>query len=176
MRIRGLLLCLLIAACPVWCFAQKDRDIKPLRMWMGVRVDDELLSAAEKYKCISNRKDWEKIWTLWNGGEAPKIDFAKHLILFCTTKTPNHCSIEPKLSPKGDLKVRRLTTLIGSNKKTFDYKFALIARAGIRTIEGERLKNRSRFFKLKCAKYKNTSRIFFHPLRLTGFSRLKFVL
>lgn len=127
------------------CAAQENAGIKPTRTWDGSEVDNERLKLPNNNsasfdisnEAILNETDWINLWQAWRGDEAPKIDFTKNLILFCTTRTPNHCSIWLKLSPSGDLKVKRLTTMMYSEAKTFNYKIVLVKRAGIMTINGK---------------------------------------
>ena len=126
--------------------AQISGTVKPVRTWTGSEVDNEWLerrkndsaSGAVFSEAVLNENDWVELWRAWRSDEAPpKIDFARNLVLFCTTRTPNHCSIEPRLSRSGDLKVKILTTLIHSQATTFDYKIIVIKRAGIKTINGK---------------------------------------
>jgi hypothetical protein len=127
------------------CAAQEDTVIKPTKIWDGSGVDNQWLELPDKSstsddipdKAILNETDWINLWQAWRDDEVPKIDFTKNLIVFCTTVTPNHCSVTLKLSPSGDLKVKRLTTLIGSEDETFNYKIVLVKRAGIKTINGK---------------------------------------
>lgn len=119
------------------CAGQEDKTVQPVQTWSGKEVDNRLLEAAPKSGYVSNEADWIKMWKAWRKDEAPKIDFSKNLIVFCTTQTPNSCGVNLKLSESGDLKIINVSTLIGSDAKTFNYQIALIDRAGIKSIEGK---------------------------------------
>ncbi len=123
--------------------AQGDRTIEPLQKWRGENVDDKRLklpknsfsSSGISRGIIENETDWIKLWQAWRDDEVPKIDFTKNLIVFCTTTTPNSCYITLKISPSGELKYTGLSTLIGSEDKTFNYQIVLVDLAGIKSIE-----------------------------------------
>ncbi len=127
------------------CAAQEDKAIQPVQTWNGKKIDNKLLNAAPKNVLSSNifdsvgfistETDWIKLWQAWSEDEIPKIDFTKNLIVFCTTTTPNSCYITLKLSPSGELKYTGLSTLIGSEDKTFNYQIVLVDLAGIKSIE-----------------------------------------
>lgn len=122
------------------CLAQKSESIKPIQTWNGEKIDNKFLKRDPKNEFLSkgfinDANHWAQTWQAWRKGELPEIDFTKNLIVFCTTITPNHCSIELKLSSAGDLQIKSLTTLIGSSDKTFNYKIVLINRAGIKSVE-----------------------------------------
>ena len=123
--------------------AQGDRTIEPIQEWRGKNVDDKWLklpkNSSSSYGIssgiIENETDWIKLWQAWRDDEVPKIDFTKNLIVFCTTTTPNGCSVILKLSPSGELKYTGPSTLIGTNEKTFNYQIVLVDLAGIKSIE-----------------------------------------
>ena len=133
------------------CAAQKDKAVQPIQTWRGENVDNKRLKPAPK-NCISsgvvlNETGWIKLWQAWRIDETPKIDFTKNLIVFCTTQTPNGCSVSLKLSQSGDLKILPLSTLIGSEDKTFNYQIVLIDRAGIKSIKGKPMAPRRKNYK-----------------------------
>ena len=106
--------------------------------WSGQNLPINSISAAPRELYIIDQENWKKIWQKWRGSEKlPKVNFRKQLIVFCTTISPNHCSINISLDKKGNLKLNGITTLIGSDGTKFNYKMALIDRAGIKTINGK---------------------------------------
>lgn len=125
------------------CTAQGDRTIEPIQKWIGENVDNKRLKLPKNSfssygisrGIIENETDWINLWQAWRDDEVPKIDFTKNLIVFCTTTTPNSCRITLKLSPSGELKYTGLSTLIGSEDKTFNYQIVLVDLAGIKSIE-----------------------------------------
>lgn len=108
------------------------------RTWSGKNISLDLQPAAPPSLYIADQTSWEKIWQVWRGVEPlPQVDFARELIVFCTTISPNNCAINLSLDEQGNLKITSETTLIGSDAKTFNYQIGLIDRARIKSIEGK---------------------------------------
>lgn len=118
--------------------SQAQEKIPFKKTWSGRDLSNDLQSAAPPNLYIADAASWSKLWQAWRGGEPlPKVDFDKELIVFCTTSSPNSCGINLSRDEQGDLKITSESTLIGSDAKTFDYQIGLIARAGIKSIEGK---------------------------------------
>lgn len=118
--------------------AQEEKVIQPVLTWSGKQVGNERLKAAPEKGYAANENEWANLWRAWRASEeaVPTIDFAKNLVAFCTTRTPNTCGINLTLSDAGDLKIQTFSTLIGGDSPTFNYQFVEFSREGVKTING----------------------------------------
>jgi hypothetical protein len=113
--------------------AQEPR-VAITQSWNG-RITNEQAAATPKSNVIANVKTWEKLWKDWNlKGDAPKIDFQKHLILF----TSGNCSTVRYQSASlsnGDLK----TSIINTDDIREDHAYHIIQvpRDGVKTVGGK---------------------------------------
>jgi hypothetical protein len=88
---------------------------------------------------VADDRTWEKLWKAWRGSEeVPYVDFKEAIILVAVNGDPNSISAQPAIDDKGELTVSFNATLIAFvNFDTCAYQFALIRRAGIKTIGGK---------------------------------------
>lgn len=116
----------------------RENGVKFLSAWKG-EVPLERRTAAPTSGYVSRQQEWEKLWNAFRGTEEiPKIDFEKQLILVAVNGDPNPIRICTKLDDQGDLKLSYGSTLIGfTHPRTGAYQFALINRAGIKTVRGK---------------------------------------
>ena len=115
-----------------------QRDVRVKQTWSGKNISPDLLAAAPASLYIADQTSWSKLWQAWRGSEPlPQVDFARELIVFCTTNTPNTCGIDLSLDSQSDLTITSVSTLIGSEAKTFNYQLGLIERAAIKSIGGK---------------------------------------
>ena len=117
--------------------SQAQEKIPFKKIWSGRDLSNDLQSAAPPNLYNADAASWSKLWKAWRGEPVPIVDFDKELIVFCTTSSPNSCGINLSLDEQGDLEITSVTTLIGSDAKTFNYQIGLIDRAGIKSIEGK---------------------------------------
>jgi Domain of unknown function (DUF4440)/Domain of unknown function (DUF3471) len=110
------------------------------KTWSGKDIPNEVQNALPPDSYVADKESWTKLWRALRGTESlPRIDFAKELIVFCTTNSPNSCAIDLSMDEQGDLKITSVSTLIGSDAKTFNYQIASIDRGGIKSIAGKAL-------------------------------------
>ena len=117
------------------------QDKVPLKQtWSGRDIPNESRNALPPDFYVADNERWTKLWQALHGAEPlPLIDFARELVVFCTTISPNSCGVSLSLDQQGDLRITSVSTLIGSNAKTFNYQIATIDRAGIKSIAGKSL-------------------------------------
>lgn len=113
----------------------------PLKQtWSGKDISNEVRYALPPDFYVSDNESWTKLWQALRGAEPlPRIDFARELVVFCTTISPNSCGLSLSLDEQADLRITSVSTLIGSDAKTFNYQIASIDRAGIKSIAGKSL-------------------------------------
>lgn len=98
--------------------AQRKVQIK--QTWSGENISTDLLAAAPKSLYIADQSSRSKVWQAWRGNEPlPQVDFARELIVFCTTNTPNTCGTNLSLDSQGDLTITSVSTLIGSEARKY---------------------------------------------------------
>lgn len=124
------------------------KELKGQQSWDGTIADAKLLKDAPANGkalqgaagFVTDQAAWAKLWKAWRGEQkVPTVDFTKDLVLVFTLGGPNKISSPTlRLNDQGDLKADAAATLIGGDG--FCYKFVVISRAGIKTINGTALK------------------------------------
>jgi hypothetical protein len=108
------------------------------KTWSGKDIPNEVRNALPPDSYVADNASWTKLWQALRGSEPlPQIDFAEELIVLCTTVSPNSCGVGLSVDEQGDLKILSMSTLIGSDAKTFNYQIASIDRDRIKSIAGK---------------------------------------
>jgi hypothetical protein len=141
-------ICLLLAGCvtvitsstPVYAQV-KGKSVPTLVSWHG-EIKMEQRQEAPPGKYITDPIAWAKLWKAWRGMEPlPLVNFNETLILVGTGNDPNRISVISTLTEDGNLQQSWSMTMIGyHNPTTCSYQLALVHRAGIKSIDGVKLK------------------------------------
>lgn len=127
----GALLCLSVSLVQA-----EERELRPLKQWHG-RVNSIVGAQAPAGGFIVNQQELAKLWEAWQiPGSKPAVDFKTQLMLVRTC----NCSlitIAPLLNDQGDLHIQ--VTVTKDITQDTAYAIVLIARHGIKTIEGKPL-------------------------------------
>lgn len=125
----------LAAGFPVQAAKAKGKRVKPVQQWSGSVADVSLMAGAPKV--ILTQAELDKLWQAWKvEGPAPKVDFAKDLVLVLTTRG-SILRFGATLSDKGDLKVMGMATK--DLRPGFRYIIAQVSREGVKTVNGKEL-------------------------------------
>jgi hypothetical protein len=113
------------------------REIKPSRSWRGSVADLELQKKAPPGGVITDRKTFAELHTAWMvGGDLPKVDFTRELVLVGTTRG-SRMNVDARLNKEGDLQVGFITT--DDLREGFRYLMVALPRAGVKSIGGKKL-------------------------------------
>ena len=118
----------------------EGKKVSTLVSWGG-KAKLETRKQAPEAGYVADEETWKELWNAWRGTEkAPWVNFRETVVVIAANHDPNGMGVECTVDDNGDLKVRRSSTLIAFPKPTeFSYMFALIRRAGIKTIDGEKI-------------------------------------
>ena len=113
--------------------AQDRKPLETLKEWRGDNPNEGLAKDSPKF--ITNAKDLEKLWKVWDIKEKlPEIDFAKEILLVETTRG-SRLNLKATLDEKGDLQSLGLATR--DLRPGFRYVMITVNKAGIKTIAGK---------------------------------------
>jgi hypothetical protein len=113
----------------------KGTPVKIVQQWKGSVADLSLLEGAPEV--ILSAQELDKLWQAWKvEGPAPKVDFAKELVVMGTTRG-SILRLTPTLDDKGDLKVMGVATM--DLRPGFRYVIAQVSREGVKTVNGREL-------------------------------------
>jgi hypothetical protein len=133
------LLVLAILAGFVWSLATSHaaaqaKKLEIAKKWSG-SVDDEY---AMKPEVILSTKSLEAVWKAWKiGGEVPKVDFSKDLVVAVYSRGSKLNLAGAKLDDKGDLEVLGFGTR--DIQPGFRYVLGVVSRDGIKTVNKKEL-------------------------------------
>lgn len=115
--------------------AQKGDEVRAVDSWKG-RISEEQMKLAPKGGYIASAETFKKLWKDWKlAGDAPKVDFEKHLIVFAMLNSSG-----PVLTTRLDKKSGDLIRHVVSDSdltQDYGYHIVVIPRAGIKTIDGK---------------------------------------
>ena len=135
-RIITVIMVLLLATVlPLQAGPAKGKPVKILQQWSGSVEDLSLQKAAPE--AMVSAPELENLWQAWKvPGQAPKVDFAKELVVVATTRG-SILRLAPVLDDKGKLEVRGLSTM--DLRPGFRYVIAVVSREGVKTVNGKEL-------------------------------------
>jgi hypothetical protein len=132
-----------VAAASLSVAHAEDKIVKaerlPLPRLFVEEGDKKLLEEAPKGGVIAGPEAWAKLWKTWGGdGAAPKVDFAKELVLVAAGPGMNMIEVRDlKLNDKGDLMfVWSITERAGPG---ITVEFRKVSREGVKTVNGKEL-------------------------------------
>jgi uncharacterized protein (TIGR03067 family) len=113
------------------------KPVQLQRTWHG-EVALDVSKGAPRHDFVTDKEAWAKLWQAYRPKEqVPEVDFNTELVLVAVNNDPNGITIDATLGKEGNLEVDRISTLIQfNNPTTCRYEFALIKRAGVKTIDG----------------------------------------
>jgi hypothetical protein len=116
-------------------------DSKPVEIqktWAGQGKRD-LRKEARKAGYVADKEEWAKLWKAYCDGDAPDVDFDKELVLVAVGNAPYPIEIFMGLDDKGNLisDAGRSNGRRYPNRTNGAYRFEVIRREGIKTIEGK---------------------------------------
>jgi hypothetical protein len=109
------------------------QPLTPVRQWRG-SVSPSALAKAPAAGFVAGAEAFEQLWQAWRGNQpVPKIDFQKHLVLVATARgrAPGYAI---GLDKAGNLQVH--TWRFGTNRYAGGYRFLVVPRQGIQTVNG----------------------------------------
>jgi hypothetical protein len=115
--------------------AEEPKKDKPAVDLSG-SVEDETLQKELAEGVVVSQKGWEKLAAAWGIKDAPKVDFAKELLVVSTTRG-SRLNLSTKLDDKGDLKIVGLATR--DLRPGFRYAIKSVSREGVKTVGGKEL-------------------------------------
>jgi hypothetical protein len=116
------------------------KKLKVKELHRGSIFDEKLRDKVPKSGVLDDRKDYEKLLTAWKvTKKLPKVDFRKQLVVVVATRRARLLPINATLSGEGDLQV--VTGVTGDLQPGFRYILAVVPRAGVKTVNGEKLKD-----------------------------------
>ena len=125
--------------------ALKTAGIKAVDQWIVDQTDlalkeapTQVLNNGTTFGWIDTPKAWADLWKAWRGGDTPKIDFTKHIVLVLTHEENAQVDFTLDIDNKGDLKIGCIGTERAPRGKTF--VLAVIERAGVKAILGKAVK------------------------------------
>lgn len=120
------------AAAPLGAAGRKDVALG--KTWSG-SIENE---NAAKPECLVSAKALEAIWKEWKlGGEPPKVDFAKDIVVAVYSSGSLLKLSNARLDDAGNLEVLGLGTL--DLHPGFRYVMAVVKKDGIKTVNGKPL-------------------------------------
>ena len=99
---------------------------------MNLREAPKQISELPGFGFLEDQEAFAKLWKAWRTGDAPKVDFTKHVVLVLTAQENARVDFTAALNDKGNLGFMFLTTERSPNGMT--YVIAVIERAGIKSI------------------------------------------
>ena len=117
---------------------EKKLPVTVWKSWEGIDAI-QLREAQPKIGYIANKKEWEKLWQLYQDKEPPPaVDFDREMILVAVNNDMNHISVVPEVDKQGDMSLMYRSTLaLFPNSTTCRYQFALIKRDAFKTLRGK---------------------------------------
>jgi hypothetical protein len=116
------------------------KKLKVRELHRGSIADEKLMDEAPKSGVLDDRKDFEKLLKAWKvTKKLPKVDFRKQVVVVVTTTGGRLLPINATLSEEGDLKFVAGATR--DLKPGFRYILAVVPRAGVKTVNGKKLKD-----------------------------------
>ena len=118
---------------------KEDKKEVPILVSWGGEVKMELREKPPKTIYIKDSDAWEALWKAWRPTEQiPPVNFDKAVVLVVAGENPNYVGVTPVVDVDGDLTMSTRYTLIGYiNPSEFRYLFALVSRAGVKSINGD---------------------------------------
>ena len=111
--------------------------VTPVKQYTGSVDDESLIAGKPPVAVITTAADWEKLWKDWKlNGDVPTVDFGKNFAVVNTTRG-GRLTMTLRKDDKGDLQVLGLATR--DLRPGFRYALAVVAREGIRTVQGKDL-------------------------------------
>jgi hypothetical protein len=115
-------------------WAGEAKAVKIERSWRGEFRTKNDAALAPKSCAITTAKEWQKLWKGWRGdAKLPKIDFTKELVIVAVESEIDAISLE--LTDDGDLQIEEEGGLVEN-----DYIIAVVKRAGIESVHGQRIR------------------------------------
>lgn len=109
---------------------------KPLKSWEG-QLDNVKYESHPAF--VIDQKQWNLVWKKWSTEEVPTVDFNKEMVLVFSTIGANSITVKPIIrDQEGNLRVMAIYTLQLS--KGVSYKWLLIPRAGVKSVNTIRIK------------------------------------
>jgi hypothetical protein len=117
---------------------ERSGSVEDLKLAEEVAQCGVVVSAAESEKVvvIVSPKGWERLVKAWDVKDAPKVDFAKHLLVVATTRG-GMLDLRTRLDDRGDLRVLALATR--DRQPGFRYAIKSAGREGLKTVNGKEL-------------------------------------
>lgn len=117
---------------------ERTGSVEDLKLAEEVAQCGVVVSSAESEKVvvIVSPKGWERLVKAWDVKDAPKVDFAKHLLIVATTRG-GMLDLRARLDDRGDLRVLALATR--DRQPGFRYAIKSAGREGVRTVNGKEL-------------------------------------
>ena len=114
--------------------AAQKKKVEVTKTWSGSVADDKLMQP----EVITNAKLFDAIWKAWKfGGEAPKIDFTKNIIVGVYSSGSQLNLAGANLDEKGNLDVLGFGTR--DDRPGFRYVLGMVSRDGVKTVNGKAL-------------------------------------
>jgi hypothetical protein len=114
---------------------ETSEPVKILQSWEGKCRQSTLQSRAPRMDFISDATTWKYLWrSLIREDAVPKVDFATHLVLMAVMSGPNRLDLRPTITSRGEVRFIPSGTMVGG--PGFGYRFDLIERKGIQSING----------------------------------------
>lgn len=107
----------------------------------GKVSDSSLLSKRPPTGVVTDQSSWQSLWNAWRAGqEIPKVDFQNQIVLVATADGPNMVMTSSlNLTPSGDLRYEAASASIKKIGAGFGYTLLIIPRAGILSVNGQKL-------------------------------------
>ena len=115
--------------------AEEPKKAKPTVELGGDIQDEALQKEAPANGVVVSQKGWDTLAKAWGIKDAPKVAFAKELLVVGTWKGSSF-NLTPAVKD-GDLSVRALGTK--DLRPGFRWKVVSVARDGIKTVQGKDL-------------------------------------
>jgi hypothetical protein len=116
------------------------KGVKVVDQWIVGQTNRKLAEAPgnilegyrERFGTIDNQEALDKLWKAWRTGDAPKVDFAKNLVLVLTHWENAEVLFDITLDDNGALAIAVESTQ--REVKGMTYVLAVVERAGMKAL------------------------------------------
>jgi hypothetical protein len=115
----------------------RARSVRIYQQWVGFRPNGAPSFGLPKNGYVLDEETWEELWHAWRPTEkVPEVNFANEMILVGSLDGKTRVYLRATTTEEGQVTV----SVNGSgNVKGLSYSFAKVMRAGILSVNGERL-------------------------------------
>ena len=115
----------------------RARSVRIYQQWVGFLPNGAPSFGLPKNGYVLDEETWEELWHAWRPTEkVPEVNFANEMILVGSLDGKTRVYLRATKTEEGQLTV----SVNGSgNVKGLSYSFAKVLRAGILSVNGERL-------------------------------------